>query len=125
MSVERWTKTINEDEPLPVAARLVNPATQDPLLLADVNTITRNVWLKSDGSLVSTTSLNKVDTIFDSLQAWDKDGVGYNFRDIIPASCFPDGPAVYDVEHTLTMTVAVNGPLHVIGKATTVAIRSS
>lgn len=125
MGVERWTKTSNEDEPVVAAARIINPATQDPALQADVSSITRNVYLKSDGSLISTATLVKVDTIFDTLQPWDKDGTGYNFRDIIPGSCFPNGPEVYEVEHTLEMTTASNGPLHVVGKVTTLPIRSS
>lgn len=75
-----------------------------PLVQSDLvgGTITRKVFdLDSDTPLVATYTdeLTATDIIFNTLQAWQVDSIGYNIRDVVPGSYFPLAERKYEVQY--------------------------
>lgn len=121
--VNVWETNILEGTPVAHAHR-VNSVLEVPLLIANVTSISRKVWpLDSDTATLEDT-VTPAATMFDTLQSWSKDGIGYNFRDILPGSAFPDGDTEYDVEYTFVIDPVASGPIKIKGKITTVNVRS-
>lgn len=85
----------------------------EAVTIVDVATIQRTVWDQGT-SKTDTPSTADWDesvfvaaTIYDSLQtgddSWDVDSTGYNFRDVVPGSSFPDGGHRYVIKYVITL----------------------
>ena len=84
-------------------------------VIADVSTISRSVFLVTDGvvgttAVIGPTTVVVADTVTNTLSTgdiWDTkydfDGfAGFNFIDTVPATAFPTGGAVYCLRYTFT-----------------------
>ena len=78
-----------------------------PWTRSDYSAISYSVFDKLTKSVVTdhnAVALTISAIIFDTLQGWGKDAVGYNFRHTVAPSAFPTGGLVYVVEYKLEMT---------------------
>jgi len=91
-------------------ARLTQLATSPdeegtPLVQADLTEI--KYWAYSGDEVVSghdEVTLDVSDVIFDTLQGWAKDSVGYNFRHNVAATAFPSGNVIGSIIYKFTNT---------------------
>jgi hypothetical protein len=80
------------------------------LTQADCSSITYTITDLNSGAVLaghSNVSLTVADVIFDTLQEWDIDETGYNFRYEIPrnvSEAFPDRDHVYEIRFRITPT---------------------
>lgn len=73
---------------------------------ADVDSIAIYVYeVESGETVIDAESLSVSDSIFDELQSWDKDSVGYNVKINVAGSYLPGGGKTYRVEVKVTPTV--------------------
>jgi hypothetical protein len=96
----------NSDTPL---RAYLEATDQTPLVQADLagGTITRKVFdLESNTPLTATESdeLTASAVIFDTLQAWQVDSIGYNIRDVVPGSYFPLAERRYEVQYKFELS---------------------
>ncbi len=78
-----------------------------PIKQADVGSIAYKVFDTTnnlDTQVGATGSLLAADVIFDTLQTWSLDSVGFNFQATIASTYFPTGGVVYRVEIIITLT---------------------
>ena len=93
-----------EDNALVIMGRL--EFENGPALKADISAISFTVTTADDNATqTGTGSLVVANVIYDTLQLtlrWTTDSRGYNFKTTIPASCFPEGDALYEVLFVFT-----------------------
>ncbi len=108
--------TIWEDCGSLVLARIVG-WTGALVTQATLDTITYKVFdLDNNRQQTGSDTLNKAAVIFDTAQedgSWPYDD-GYNFRFLLPASCFPTGGHKYRVEFIFTPVGADTEPFAVV-----------
>lgn len=107
----RWL----EDSTAVIMARIEDRPTAPnsrgtPLVQANIASLVYSMYdVTTEGSeaVVSghnAQSLSAASVIFDTLQGWNRDGVGHNFRTTIAASAFPTGGNKYRIEVKVTHT---------------------
>lgn len=77
-----------------------------PLVQADVSTIVYTVYDVTAAAAVtghSGQSLTVSSVVFNTLQGWDTDTIGHNFRATLAGTAFPVGGNTYQVEFKFTM----------------------
>ena len=91
----------------------VTGGTGAAIVQADVSSIAYKVYDKDDTSSPSTGTLTVADVVYDTLQTDSRwtDTTGYNFGWPAPASLFPDGDRVYQVEIQVTPASGEGYPL--------------
>lgn len=98
---------ITQSEYLPgcdfsILARLKDAATGSDLLRANITSITYKVWPRTNPRSIATSTLNKADVFFDTLQtgaAWDNVNYpdGYNFLWTVPGTLVPKENETYRI----------------------------
>jgi len=105
-----YRSTFTEDSNSLNLARLTGlPSAPDtegtPLVQADFASIT--YWAYSNDVVVDGhdgVSLDPADVIFDTLQGWEADETGYNFRHNVAATAFPTGGTIGHVIYKFVNT---------------------
>lgn len=100
---------------LPLYARFTNASLAPnhegtPHVQAEVSTITYTVYALSGYKLdtreavaaYTGASVTVSDAVFNSLQPWEWDALGYNFKHVVPPTAFATGNAWYDVDYKIT-----------------------
>jgi len=100
MKVHRAAATY-EDSSLILLARLEDPSTHVPALIADFSSITLSIYDKANprNKVVPDVTLTISQVIFDTLQInptiWKLDSIGFNFKLVTLAAWLPAGDRVY------------------------------
>jgi hypothetical protein len=110
-----------------VFARILNPETGNPIVQADVSSISYKVFKVNNGGLPSQEgSITVASVIFDTLQTndprWTFDQAGYNFAWSVPASFFAEGGSTYRIE--LLFIPTTGEQYHVVYEAQTADLLS-
>ncbi len=118
MSAEPFVTKEWEDTPATFEAYVTRKSSTGtgttPVKIADVGSISYKVFntnLEGSPQVLPTGSLTASDVIFDTLQSWPLDSVGFNFQATIPATYFPTGGVVYRVEITITLSGGTPTPI--------------
>jgi hypothetical protein len=102
-----YKDTIIENSAVALLSRVRNDD-GDVIVAADVESISVKVWDKLEGTLVSTTAVDPLEAVYDTLQTgprWTEDDDGYNVEIKLAGSNFPDGDRTYRVEALFTPTL--------------------
>lgn len=115
MSVAPYSDTVWEDSTPTLLARIEidRGGDADPVLQADLSSVTYKVFRKGSETPTSSGTLVIADVIYDTLQTgtiWTVDTTGYNFLTLLPAAAFPD-PGSYTAEVKFTQTGGAVGYL--------------
>ena len=112
LGYERIAATFVEDSSHVLRYRIADRSTVynaegTPLLQANLSAIAITVTDITTGTAtLATTTLTVSSVIFDTLQGWEVDNVGYNFRYTVAASAFPTGGSTYAIDVKWTHTDA-------------------
>ena len=119
MSTKIYRATGFEDAAIVCLARVVG-LDGAALTIVAVGTIQRTVWDRGESKIAtpdtpgSDENVFKGSAIFDSLQtsdAWDVDDDGYNFRDVVPGTAFPESGRRYQIEYVITLVTGETVPV--------------
>ena len=97
--------TIFEDSGVSLMARIQGEDAAN-ITEADVSAVSRDVYAR-ETLIGESTALVVAGVVFDTLQTdarWTFDSTGYNFKDDIDETVFPNGDTVYRVEYLFTPT---------------------
>jgi hypothetical protein len=90
-------------EPIVTRARVAHPETGVPVVKSDISSV--KLWAYC-GTLVEEVTLDEDDVWQDTLQAWDVDGVGWNFEHVVRRGTPVDwsGGQAVELEYVVTVT---------------------
>lgn len=87
--VKTWSTACWEDGDLRVRAYVDN-IDAVPITQASLNGIACTVYdVENNHAVTGTPTVTVASAVFDTLQSWAEDSVGYNFKFTLPGSCFP------------------------------------
>lgn len=112
---------VAEDSTATLRARLVD-SSDNLITQSQISSISYTVFDDDLETIIDSGTASVLETIYNTLQTWDLDDVGFNFKHSLLETAFPLGDKVYRVEYKL---ITVFGDFFLLFDVSTTGVSTS